>query len=89
MTIRPDFGPDYGEEERRDEGALPPEPDDAAERELTDREIEEQEIEHFDPEGNEAHAPGAVCERCGTVITAGQDVRRRLDGRWVHDECPG
>src|SRR5215471_6649992 len=29
---------------------------------------------------NEAHAPGNVCPRCGTVITPGQDVRRRADG---------
>jgi len=88
MTIRPDFGPEYGEDERREQGALPAEPDDAAEREITDRETEEQETGHFDPEDNEAHAPGNVCERCGRLITAGQDARRRLDGQWVHEECP-
>ena len=37
---------------------------------------------------NEAHAPGKACERCGAVITPGQDVRRRADGRWVHEICP-
>ena len=37
---------------------------------------------------NEAHAPGMVCVHCGAVITAGQDVRRRLDGQWVHELCP-
>jgi hypothetical protein len=37
---------------------------------------------------NEAHAAGMVCARCGAVITAGQDVRRRADGEWVHDLCP-
>ena len=37
---------------------------------------------------NEAHATGLVCALCGAVITAGQDVRRRADGRWVHDICP-
>ena len=37
---------------------------------------------------NEAHATGAVCARCGAVITAGQDARRRADGQWVHEICP-
>jgi uncharacterized OB-fold protein len=37
---------------------------------------------------NEAHAPGMVCERCGAVITPGQDVRRRADGQWMHEVCP-
>jgi len=37
---------------------------------------------------NEAHAAGETCARCGAVITAGQDVRRRADGEWVHDLCP-
>jgi hypothetical protein len=37
---------------------------------------------------NEAHAAGEVCALCGAVITAGQDVRRRVDGEWVHDVCP-
>lgn len=50
-------------------------------------------LEHRDEAGsgaddNEAHAPGVVCGLCGTVITAGQDVRRRADGEWVHDVCP-
>jgi hypothetical protein len=40
------------------------------------------------PDDNEAHAPGQVCQRCGAVITAGQDVRRRADGKWVHEVCP-
>jgi len=39
-------------------------------------------------EDNEAHAPGTTCARCGAVITAGQDARRRADGEWVHDLCP-
>ena len=38
---------------------------------------------------NEAHAPGQVCAVCGQVITPGQDVRRRADGRWMHEVCPG
>jgi hypothetical protein len=37
---------------------------------------------------NEAHAPGMVCVHCSAVITAGQDVRRRVDGQWVHEVCP-
>jgi hypothetical protein len=37
---------------------------------------------------NEAHHPGVVCGHCGAVITAGQDVRRRADGQWVHELCP-
>jgi hypothetical protein len=37
---------------------------------------------------NDAHAPGEVCELCGAVITPGQDVRRRADGRWMHEICP-
>jgi hypothetical protein len=37
---------------------------------------------------NEAHAPGMTCERCGAVITPGQDVRRRADGQWMHEICP-
>jgi hypothetical protein len=38
---------------------------------------------------NEAHAAGKACGRCGAVITAGQDARRRADGQWVHEVCPG
>ena len=42
----------------------------------------------FEVDDNEAHAPGMVCVHCGAVITAGQDVRRRADGQWVHEFCP-
>jgi hypothetical protein len=42
----------------------------------------------FGGDDNEAHAAGMVCARCGAVITASQDVRRRADGEWVHDDCP-
>ena len=38
--------------------------------------------------GNEAHAAGKTCARCGAVITPGQDARRRLDGQWMHEICP-
>jgi hypothetical protein len=37
---------------------------------------------------NEAHVAGMVCGHCGAVIAADQDVRRRLDGVWVHEVCP-
>jgi hypothetical protein len=37
---------------------------------------------------NELHAAGEVCARCGAEITPGQDVRRRLDGQWIHEICP-
>ena len=54
---------------------------------------QEHAVEHDDQDGslwseNEAHAPGMICERCGAVITLGQDVRRRADGQWVHELCP-
>ena len=90
MTVRPDFGPEYGDEERkRFEEEAPPGPTEAEEeREFREREREDEEVEFLDPESNEAHAAGQICERCGQVITAGQDARRRLDGQWVDDECP-
>ena len=47
-----------------------------------------EEVNFIDAESNEAHAPGSVCERCGQIITATQDARRRPDGQWVHEECP-
>lgn len=54
-------------------------------QEHTQQHIDEGGLEVDD---NEAHAPGMVCVHCGAVITAGQDVRRRLDGQWVHELCP-
>ena len=42
-----------------------------------------------DLESNEARAVGQMCALCGAQITAGQDVRRRQDGRWMHEVCPG
>ncbi len=90
MTVRPDFGSEYGDEERkRFEEEAPPGPTEAEEeREYRERRREDEEVEFLDPESNELHAVGQVCQRCGQTITAGQDVRRRLDGQWVHDECP-
>jgi hypothetical protein len=90
MTVRPDFGPEYGDEERkRFEEEAPPGPTEAEEEEeFLEREREDEEVNFLDPESNEAHAAGQVCERCGQVITSVQDVRRRPDGQWVHEECP-
>lgn len=50
-------------------------------------------VSHEDESGsrhgdNEAHAGGKVCERCGAVITPGQNARRRADGEWMHEVCP-
>jgi hypothetical protein len=90
--------PEYGEEQRmrqqserlrqQSEGVLPQDREDAPEREIQERYSEDRELTYIDPEDNEAHAPGQVCARCGAVITAGQDVRLRADGRWVHEVCP-
>jgi hypothetical protein len=54
---------------------------------------EEHPVEHLDEdasayEDNEERAAGQVCARCGAVMTAGQEARRRGDGRWVHETCP-
>ena len=54
---------------------------------------DEHHVQHPDEEGpeyddNEEYAVGQVCGRCGMVITAGQETRRRSDGRWVHETCP-
>ena len=88
MSVRPDFGPEYGEEKWQSGGVPPPGRDDLGEREIAEHEEEERELEYLDPEDNEAHAPGEVCERCGTVITPGQDARLRPDGHWIHEVCP-
>jgi hypothetical protein len=88
MTMRPDSGPEYGEEKRQSKEGPPIEDEDLGEREAEELEREDEELEYLDPEDNEAHAPGQICARCGQVITAGQDVRRQPDGRWVHEVCP-
>ena len=95
MTVPP---PEYGEEDRlrqqpgrtrpQPDGVLPPDREDAPARETGQHERQGQEVEYLDPEDNEAHAPGTVCERCGAVITAGQDARRLPDGQWIHEVCP-
>jgi hypothetical protein len=89
MSIGPEYGDeellrqreqDYRSADARDEGV--------AEREIQEHEREELEADQLDSESNEAHAAGQVCARCGEVITAAQDVRRRADGQWQHEVCP-
>ncbi len=43
---------------------------------------------HSPIEDHTAHVPGKVCELCHRVIEAGQDVRVRPDGNWIHEACP-
>jgi len=94
MTIRPEEGPDYGQEQWEHPAPSPTELEEeerelyGGERELYEHEAGEREVDYLDPEDNELHAPGQVCERCGTVITAMQEARRLLDGHWVHEVCP-
>ena len=87
MTIPPE----YSEEDRLRQQSgqeVPEERLDTPEREVREHDREDREVEYLDPEDNEAHAPGQACARCGTVVTASQDARRRPDGRWVHEVCP-
>ena len=88
MTV----GPEYGDEEllrQREQGYRSADGRESElERELADHAREDLEVDRLDPESNEAHAAGQVCARCGEVITAAQDVRRRADGQWQHEVCP-
>ena len=94
MTIRPEEGPDYGQEQW-EHPAPPPTVLEEEQRELFEgeRELYEHEAgarqrDYPGLEDNELHASGQVCGRCGTAITAMQEARRLLDGRWVHEVCP-
>ncbi|SRR5712691_10276438 len=83
--------PEYSDEERmwqQSAGPVAPGGEELAEREAGERARAEAELEYLDPESNEAHAPGQVCERCGATITASQDARRLPGGHWVHEVCP-
>jgi hypothetical protein len=78
MTTPPDFGGTEIEKGLQEEFGITPEehqpgPDEFAAEPLDD---------------NEAHAPGEICGRCGNEIQPGDDVRRRADGKWVHEVCP-
>jgi hypothetical protein len=87
MTV----SPEYSEEERmrqQAQGGRLGDRVDLAGREIHEHDRAERELEYLEPESNEAHAPGQVCERCGAVITASDDVRRLPDGRWIHEVCP-
>jgi hypothetical protein len=95
MTVPPSeyeeqdrLGRQPGRLRRQPEGALPPDREDAPEHEIEQHERQGREVEYLDPEDNEAHAPGRVCARCGQLISAGQDARRRADGQWAHEVCP-
>jgi hypothetical protein len=83
--------PEYSEEERmrqQSAGPLAPGREDQAGLEAGERARAEAEAEYLDSDGNEARAPGETCERCGALITPGQDVRRLPDGHWIHEACP-
>ena len=79
MTTPPDFGGTEIEEGRLEEFGIPPEEQaGSAQDDLA-----------ADPhDDNEARAPGSTCARCGREIQPGEDVRRRADGRWMHEVCP-
>lgn len=40
-----------------------------------------------DLEGNELHASGQTCARCGRPIRPDEDVRRTLRGTYQHEFC--
>jgi hypothetical protein len=94
MTSRPDFGSDYGQELWEAPAPPPTELEEergelyGGERELYEHEAAEREVNYLDPEDNELHAPGQVCQRCGSAIIGMQEARRQLDGHWVHEICP-
>ena len=94
MSLTPEYGESEVVEGRGDrlkgrvvEGDLPPGSGPSS-REMTEHELAERELLYLDAEDNEAHAPGAICERCGVVIQANQDVRKLADGHWIHEVCP-
>ncbi|HET7311314.1 MAG TPA: hypothetical protein VFJ17_08315 [Mycobacteriales bacterium] len=41
-----------------------------------------------DADDHWSHAVGEQCSRCGAELGAGDYVRRREDGGWVHESCP-
>jgi hypothetical protein len=96
MTIRPESGPEFGQELWEKPAPSPTELEEeerelyGGERELYEHEAEERDLDRddFDLESNELHVPGQVCERCGTAISAMQEARRLPDGQWVHEICP-
>ena len=77
MTTPPDFGGREIEEGAMEDLGGPPGPHPVSGQD-----------EETGRDDNELHAPGEVCARCGAAIAPGQDVRRRLDGQWIHEICP-
>ncbi len=78
MTTPPDFGGTEIEKGRQEEFGITPEEHEDSPDALTAE-------PHAD---NEARAPGQTCARCGRVLQPTDEVRRRADGRWVHEVCP-
>ena len=85
MTTPPDFGGLEIEEGVQEDLGVPAEKHRDHQERDWDRDRDRDGLASDD---NEAHAPGQVCALCGAVITSGQEVRRRADGRWVHEVCP-
>jgi hypothetical protein len=85
--IRPYFGAEAQQEAEQAQRVWR-DRDEQPEREVGERDREEQRLESPEQQDHEAHAPGKVCERCGAVIVAGQDARLKADGNWVHEVCP-
>ncbi len=88
MTHRAGFGREHDEERRQSGEVLPQDREASPEREIDEHDRADREVEYLEPEDNEARAPGKVCERCGAVITASEDVRLLPDGHWIHEVCP-
>jgi hypothetical protein len=91
-TLTPEFG-EEGEMSTQEavfqeEGGIVPAAPSEEEHELAEHNRGEREVVYLDAEENELRAPGEVCARCHQTITAGQDVRRRVDGTWMHEVCP-
>jgi hypothetical protein len=78
MTTPPDFGGTEIEKGRQEEFGIAPAEHQPRPDGFT--------TEPYDD--NEAHAPGETCARCGNEIRPGEEVRRRADGKWVHEVCP-
>jgi hypothetical protein len=94
MSLTPEYGESEvveGREQRIEgrvvQGDLAP-GSASASREMMEHELAERELLYVDAEGNEAHAAGEICERCGGAITPNQDVRKVVSGRWIHEVCP-
>lgn len=94
MAARPEYGEEVDLEECKEEvlesgrGPLPVW-EDPGDSEFAEHQQAEEETHHPAFESNEAHHPGAVCDHCGAVIGPSEDVRRTVEGRWVHELCPG